>query len=364
MHTSGVLEISLSAITANYALCQQAVGADCIVAPAVKADAYGTGLEKVAPALWDAGARQFFVATLEEGMRLRGLLQNARIAVLNGVLPNTMVEFARNNLIPVINGPDQARIANDFARRDGVRLKSILHVDTGMNRLGFTEAEWQGFISAHDNYDALEIDTIMSHFASADELDNDFTEIQNAAFGKLTEALPFPARRSLANSSAIFRGSQFHYDMVRPGMCLYGLNPSPDLKNPMQSTARLSVPVLQVHAINAGEACGYGQSYKFDKASKLATVSLGYADGFLRSLSNRGALYWNGQACPIRGRVSMDTVIVEIGHLPEGAQPALGDRLEVLGDHQSADDLADAAGTIGYEVMTSLGARYAREYIG
>lgn len=363
MYSSGLLKISLSALQANYALVQDQVGASVVVAPAVKASAYGTGVDHAAPALWDAGARHFFVATIEEGIKLRGLVPGANIAVLNGVLPGTMEVLHRYKLTPVINGPAQAQIAAEFSKRNALKLNITLHADTGMNRLGFKLDELKKFFGDKHYYEALRIEYVMSHFSSADEQDNDFTDEQNSIFVETLKAIPFETKRSLANSAGIFRSPQFHYDMVRPGMCLYGLNPTPDAPNPMRPVVSLEVPVLQVHNVREMQSCGYGESYRFEKKSVLATVSLGYADGFLRSLSNKGRLYWNGNVCPIRGRVSMDTVIVEIGHLSEGARPQLGDMMEVLGPHQSADDLADACDTIGYEILTSLGSRYKREYI-
>lgn len=362
MHSSGILEISLSALQANYKLCDKKTGT-AIVAPAVKANAYGTGMTKVAPALWDAGARHFFVATIEEGVALRALLPKAQIAILNGVLPGTEEDFVTHSLTPILNGQAQAELIATYSKRNALKINSILHIDTGMNRLGFRAEEMEGFFSNPENTDGLDIKTIMSHFSSADEVEKPAAEKQYDLFENTLMHVPQGIQKSLANSAGIFRDERFHYDMVRPGMCIYGLNPTPHKDNPMRPVVSLSVPVLQIHKAKKGESAGYSETHRFEKDAVLATVSLGYADGFLRHLSSKANLYWNGSPCPVLGRVSMDTVILDISHLSESARPRIGDMMEVIGLHQSADDLAAQAGTIGYEILTSLGARYQRRYI-
>jgi alanine racemase len=199
----------------------------------------------------------------------------------------------------------------------------------------------------------------MSHFACADESESAMTAEQAQRFDKIAAAFPGTIR-SLANSSGVFRNNSYHYDLVRPGMAMYGLNPTPEAGNPMQPTVSLAVRLLQVRDAAKGETVGYGASHKLKKNARIGTVALGYADGFLRSGSGKATLYYEGAACPVVGRVSMDLVTVDLG----ATDAVAGHSLEVLGPDQDADTLAESLGTIGYEVLTGLGRRWGRHYIG
>jgi len=346
------LRIDLAAVAANYSIIKNKVGPDCVVAGVIKADAYGLGMAKIWTALENAGCPFYFVATPDEAFALRHLTQKP-IAVFGGVFRGAEEDFVRHNIIPVLNTMDDMERWRDAARTREVSLPAILHFDTGMNRLGFT--------SLPDNIDDknLDIKIVMSHFACADEKGHPLTAQQFSRFQTIATHFPH-AQKSIAGSSGVFRSASYACDMVRPGLALYGLNPTPEVKNPMRPVVSLSARILQVKKIPAGETVGYGASFRADKEINVATVALGYADGILRSLSNKGALYYEGQACPVIGRISMDAVTVDMGtHMP-----ASGTMLEVIGPHQSADDLAESAGTIGYEILTSLGARYHRVYTG
>lgn len=352
-----VLTINLAALVNNYALIQARVGAACAVAPAVKADAYGLGMAQCAPVLYVAGARQFFVALPEEGEALRRVLPHVEIFVLHGFSSGEGAIFEEANLIPVLNAPAQISAYAAEARRRGKSLPCALHCDTGMNRLGLKAQELSGI-----ELQGLELSLVMSHFTSSDELNSAFTAEQAAHFNSITRAFP-KVRRSLANSSGVFRSSAYHYDMVRPGYALYGGNPVPEQVNPMAAVVSLNAPVLQVHAVRAGETAGYGQSYRFERDGHVAVLGLGYADGFLRAGSNAACVYWHGIPLPIRGRVSMDLVICDLTQVPEQDFPMPGDIMEVLGPNQGIEALARAMGTIGYEVLTSLSSgRFARRY--
>lgn len=364
-HSAGQLILDMTALRHNYLLCCQKTGPSCEIGAAVKADAYGIGVHEAAPALYEAGCRNFFVATLDEGLTLRKILpaRDIRIAVLNGLQPDCEDIFDFQGLTPVLNSLEEIQRWELYAKRTRPFLKCIIHVDTGMARLGLPHNEQKTLIERASHYaKTLDIEYIISHFACADEKDHALTEQQFKQFEVLSEHFPF-SKKSLANSSGLFRDARYHYDLARPGMCLYGLNPLPESPNPMKPVARLDVPILQMRTIQAGDSVGYAASWIASKETKLATVQLGYADGFLRSLSGRGTLYWQNIPCPIIGRVSMDLTIVSLENLPEGLSPKPGDLMEVLGPNQSADDLANAAGTIGYEILTSLGARYHRTYI-
>ncbi len=362
---AGQLVINLQALQNNYQLCRDKVGSHCEVGAAVKADAYGIGIKEAAPALYASGCRTFFVATLDEGLNLRKILpdHDVKICVLNGLQADAEEIFDFHTLTPALNSLEEIERWAQYSKRTRPYLKCFLHIDTGMARLGLSEAETLSVKSrAGELANILDIEVVMSHFACADEKGHPMNDLQFERFEEAAE--PFLiAKKSLANSSAIFRDEKYHFDLARPGMCLYGLNPTPEQDNPMQDLVTLDVPLLQTRTLKAGESAGYGAGWVADKDTLLGTVQLGYADGFLRSHSNAGALYWHNYKCPIVGRVSMDLTIVSLEEVPEAMRPIAGDLLEVLGPHQSADDLSLSSSTIGYEILTSLGQRYARTYL-
>ncbi|MCB9982608.1 MAG: alanine racemase [Rhodospirillales bacterium] len=348
----GRLQIDLGALARNFQILKDTSRPGCGVAPAVKASAYGLGIEPVARRLIKEGAGVFFVASLDEALELRGIVGSGPVIyTLNGFEAERAALYKTEQISAVLNSGEALA---DFAMYGQQSPAPALHIDTGMNRLGVR-------VDALDNLDEQNFSLVMSHFACADEADNPMNDAQFVAFTKAAQRFE-NVPKCLANSSGIFRSANYHFDMVRPGMALYGLNPRPESDNPMAAVVNLSVPVLQVWDAKAGETCGYNATYRFDKNTKLCVVGLGYADGFLRSLSNNGALFWNGVACPIRGRVSMDLTIIDLSDIPENDLPRAGDMVEVIGPHQSADDLAASAGTIGYEILTALGPRYERVY--
>ncbi len=350
MTLSGKLDIDLSAISANYASIQAKAGKNCEVAAVVKANAYGLGMAAVAPALRGAGAKTFFVATLPEAIELRSVLgAEGMIAMLNGFIGSHASIYRSERITPILNSLEDAAA---YRAASGLP-PPIIHIDTGMNRLGIRPEDIEALSDINPSL-------VMSHFACSDE-DSPMNEAQFEAFKKAAAKFS-KAKKSLCNSSGIFRSDAYHFDLVRPGMALYGLNPTPDKINPMRPVVKISVPVLQIRKSQKGESAGYNATYRFEKETPLAIVSLGYADGFLRALSNKGTLYWNGIACPVRGRVSMDLTIVDLSNVPESHRPHQGDMMEVIGRHQSADDIAAACGTIGYEILTSLSRRYERNY--
>ena len=332
------LTIDLSAVAANYDLIKQRAG--CAVAGVIKADAYGLGMEKIWAALESRNCPFYFVATPDEALALRHLTKKP-VAVLGGVYAGAEDEFIRHNIIPVLNTPEDLERWRSAAKKHHIHLPAILHFDTGMNRLGFTVPPDQ------INADGLDIKIIMSHFSCADDKDHPLTAQQYERFQKIAAHFP-AAQKSLANSAGVFRSRDYCFDLARPGMALYGLNPTPETDNPMQPVVKLEARILQVKKIARGDTVGYGASFRAEKETNVATVALGYADGFPRSLSGSGTLYYNGYPCPVIGRVSMDAVTVDAGTQALRS----GEMLEVLGAHQSADDLAAAAGTIGYEILT------------
>lgn len=356
---SAWLTVDLGAIAANYDLFRNMAGPGCLTAAVVKADAYGLGAGQVVAALENCGCPFYFVATLDEALHLRRLTAKP-VAVLGGPYRGAEDEYVAARLMPVLNSLADIESWRGTAERHQVPLPALVHFDTGMNRLGLGPDEAARLRDDPEAAEGLAVPYVMSHFACADETDHPMTARQCALF--LEAAALFPAAgKSLANSSGVFRSESYRFDMIRPGMALYGLNPTPEAANPMMPVVRLEARVLQVRTVRKGESAGYGATFRFEKDARTATVALGYADGFLRSLGTRGVLYWNGGRCPIAGRVSMDTVIVILGDT--GPEPRPGEAMEVIGPAQDADALAVAAGTIGYEILTGLGSRYHRRYV-
>lgn len=354
---SSILNVDLNALAANYHVVKSRAG-NAETAAVVKANGYGLGLEPVFKTLHAKGCKTFFVATLEEGIKVRGFDPDVRIFILNGLFNGSEDEYRAHHLIPVLNSLESVKRWQHESKKQNAPLAAAYHFDTGMNRTGFDTGETQTILADPSIIlDGLTPVLMISHFACAEDLKHPANQKQIDAFRSI--ALSFSdIPKSLCNSSGVFHFADDHYDLVRPGYCLYGGNPTPENANPMQPVAYLKTRILQTRRAQKGESTGYGATHSFDQDTMLATVSLGYADGFLRSGSDRALLYWQGQACPVVGRISMDLVTVDISDVNQ--PPQAGDWLEVLGGHQSVDDLA--TGTIGYEILTSLGARYTRHY--
>jgi alanine racemase len=358
-HASAVLTIDLEAISRNYRLLAERVGPGVTCAGVVKADAYGLGADRVAPALYRAGCRTFFVAHLDEGLDLQThLARDVTIYVLNGLPSGSERDCAEAGIIPVLNSREQLEAWSDQARQRGRILPAVVQVDSGMSRLGMSPRE-VAELSGKDT-SVLDIQMVMSHLACADMPEHPANAHQLAAFQALAKRFP-AARQSLANSSGIFLGRNYHHDLVRPGAALYGLNPHPAQSNPMLPVVRLTAQVLQMREVAAGAHVGYGWTFRATKPTRLATLAIGYADGLQRAFGNGGAVYFRGRRLAVAGRVSMDSLTVDLGDLPPGML-ARGSQVEIIGGHQSLDALAAAAGTIGYEMLTSLGQRYERIY--
>jgi alanine racemase len=353
-----VLTIDLAAIVDNYGRLQRrASGAE--IAAVVKANGYGLGLPEVSRALWQGGCRSFFVAHPEEGLALRAALPDATIYVLHGLQEGAGAALAEAALIPVLNHPGELARYAALARARERRLPAAVQIDTGMCRLGFAEGEIEHLGRA--DLDALEVRLVMSHLACAEEADNPMNEEQHARFERLRALLP-AAPASLANSSGIFLGPAFHHQLCRPGVALYGVNPTPGRANPMAPAVTLEAPVLQVHEVGEAGSVGYGATWRTRAGARIATVPVGYADGYLRAASPRATARVQGHEVPLAGRVSMDLISLDVSALP-GDTVRPGIMVELIGGLDGVDRLAAAAGTIGYEVLTRLGSRFARRYI-
>ncbi|MBN9043464.1 MAG: alanine racemase [Rhizobiales bacterium 62-47] len=361
-YAGAVLTIDLAAVRRNYRSLRSRLGPRVRCAAVVKADAYGLGARYVAPALHAEGCRDFFVAHLEEGLSLRPHLPAAPIYVLNGLPIGGGAECINAGLVPVLNSVAQAEAWSRCARALGRRLPAVIQIDSGMNRLGMTERELSRWVAAGSQFAGIDVQFVMSHLACADARLHAANAMQIAKFQRLAQNFP-GSLLSLANSAGVFLGGDFHFDLVRPGSALYGINPLPGQANPMRAVVRLNARVIQIRDIDKGAHVGYGWDFCAEGPLRLATLSIGYADGLHRVLGKNGAVYCDGRALPIVGRVSMDSITIDISELPRD-RIVPGSEVEVIGDHQSVDDLAEAMGTIGYEVLTSLGRRFERNYLG
>ena len=358
-----VLSIDLGAIQKNWRyLASHAGSAEC--GAAVKGNAYGLGVEPVGRALWEAGCRSFFVARPKEGEELRGVLPEATIYVLDGLFPGQAEFYAQHNLLPALISIEEAKEWAAFGRVYGRKLPCAIHVDTGINRLGFSMDEYQAVLNDSATMDGLGVSLLMSHLACADEPKHPLNAKQRDAFKQVRAKLPgVPA--SLANSAGIFLGKAYAHDLVRPGIAIYGGNPTPALANPMHAVALLEGTILQTRDVETNQTVGYGATWKTSRRSRVAILGAGYKDGVPRSLSsgnsnNPPQVFLGGKRCPIIGRVSMDMMAIDVTDLTQAVKR--GDRAEILGPNILIDEAANWAGTISYELLTRLGSRYARLY--
>lgn len=370
-----ILSIDLDALVSNWRkLGSLAPQAEC--AAVVKADAYGLGAAQVGAALWRAGCRRFFVAHSTEAMALRAALPQesmpATIHILHGPAAGAEAELAAANLTPVLSSPGQIAAWRDTARRLERRLPAALHIDTGMNRLGLSAAEAEAALDDPATFAGIELVFLMSHLACSDEPDHPLNAAQRDGFAAWRHRLPH-LKASLANSAGIFLGTGFHHDILRPGIALYGSNPFPPEAGALHQIAKMAEVVqlegkiLQVRSVDRGESVGYGAGYIVEKPSRIATVAVGYADGFSRALSARGSAVIKGRRghvqVPIAGRVSMDLITLDVSALGE-QDCAPGMAVSLLGGGIDIDVQAAKGGTIAYELLTQLGRRYRRIYKG
>lgn len=357
------LEIDLAAIAANW----RRVAAETPhgrAAAVVKADGYGCGAVPVGRALYKAGARLFFTAHLSEAVTLRQALpqSDAEIGVFNGLLPGEAETYAAERILPVLNDLGQIAAWAEYCGRVGVPLPACVQIDTGMRRLGLPPYEIETLRNSPARLSGFDFRYLLSHMACGDDPAHAMNAAQRDAFTAACSALPKPSGGAmLAASSGAFLGPDYAFDWVRPGYALYGGNPVPGRPNPMAPVVRLTARILQTRRIAKGETVGYGASWAAEKPTHIATIALGYADGYLRSLSSRGVVHLDGTPIPVVGRVSMDLVTLDISAFPD-ASPGM--EVEVIGPRHGVDAVAEKAGTIGYEILTGLGARYARIYSG
>jgi alanine racemase len=356
--STGLIEIDLAALADNYRLMRaQAHGAE--IAAAVKADAYGLGAGRVGRALWDAGCRRFFVATLAEGVALRRMLPDGEIAVLNGLMAGDEAAFQASGLVPVLNDLDQVRRWDAACGKAGERSSAMIHVDTGMNRLGMSRDDAAALAaSPPDNF---QIAVVMSHLACARTPDHPLNARQLLRFRQGRTLFP-QAKASLANSAGVMLGEEYCFDIARVGIALYGANPIEGIPNPMKSVVRLSVRILQERSIEPGQTVGYDASFTATRRTRLAVIAAGYADGWPTTASGRGRVMIGGVAAPFAGRISMDLMILDVTDVP-ASLTAPGGMVDLIGRDWMSDAAAEAAGLISYELLTGLSRRFDRRYI-
>ena len=364
MTSTGLLTINTRAIANNWRLLSKRIQQQNPVnqcGAVIKADAYGLGVAPVAKALLAAGCEEFFVATLAEAIELREVVgKQPRVVVFGGISHGDGDEWQKYQLIPVLFEVSHVERWADKARVLGRPLACAIEMDTGMHRFGIGTEELQRLLQQDPLWDRLQVELFMSHLACADHPEHPLNGRQLQAFKEFAPQITsrYPSvQLSLANSSGLFLGEQFVFDLGRPGAALYGVNPTPKKNNPMQSVITLELPVMQHRTIAAGETVGYGATFKAKRETHLVTVFGGYADGLFRLLSNRGSAFYHGRPVPLVGRVSMDSMVFDVTDLE-----SIPSHLSLLDDSHGVDQMAAAANTIGYEILTSLGRRYQRRY--
>ena len=350
------LTINLAALVENWHMIARKVSpAEC--GATIKADGYGCGAREVAKALWDAGCKTFFVALPMEGKQVRDALPEAIIYVLDGLFAGQADFYISHNLRPCLIGPEDL---SEWADVTDGKHKAAIHIDTGINRLGFDRAQAEALAGNAELIRRAGLCLLMSHLASGDDETNPSNANQRDRFASLRKLFRnLPA--SLANAPGTFLGPDFSHDLVRPGVALYGGNPLSGKPNPMQPVVSLTAPVLQVRDVAAGDGVGYGATWRADRQSRIAVIGVGYADGLMRAMSWPAKVCIAGQMAPIVGRVSMDMITIDVTDMdPEHV--CRGTKAELLGANIGVDDWAHWSGTLSYEILTCLGRRYAKVY--
>ena len=350
------MRVDLGALTENYRTLKR-IAEPSRCAAVVKANAYGLGVSQVATALVSAGCDAFFVATAEEAAELRELTGQEDIFVLEGVDEETVARISDVRAVPVLNTYEEARL---WALTAGPAARCILHLDSGMSRLGMSSGDVARLLADERVFQALAIDYVMTHLACADETGHPYNAEQMARFAAMRSRLP-QYKTSIANSSAILLDSSYHGDLVRAGIALYGGNPQPGQPNLMREVVRVEGRVIQRREVELEVSVGYGATARVKESTQLATVGFGYADGYPRNLSNKGYVVAGGRKTPVVGRVSMDSLVVDVSKIPE-RDSAEGSWVRLIGGGVDLDQLAEEAGTISYELLTGIGPRVKREY--
>jgi len=357
-----VLTIDEDAIAWNYNFLRRRAGS-AEVGAAVKADAYGLGAIKIVEVLRDIGCSTFFTAHYSEAVELREVFDDISIVVLHGIRARDYREALAYNIIPTINHLNDMKSMGDFARSAGKEFPAFVHIDTGMNRLGLSPSEQRLLAEDLSLLKGIKVKAWMSHFACADDFDSLMTARQRDRFVEAVRPLP-AAPASICNSSGIFWGEDYLFDLLRPGIALYGGNPTPGVDNPMKPVVELCAPIIQIRDVASSMTVGYGAAHKVERhKGRIATVAIGYADGYSRYLGEKGVVMIGGFSAPVVGRVSMDLLTVDVSDVPE-SKAHIGAMATLIGEHRTIDQIAAECGTIPYEILTGLGGRIVKEYVG
>jgi alanine racemase len=358
-----ILEIDLNRLVENYNILRSKLQQDTICAAVVKANAYGVGARHITGALASVGCEDFFVANLDEALDIRHSVSDENVYVLHGVDDKETAETCTSyNIIPVISSVPQLETWYKHCKNSDEKLPMVLHIESGMGRLGLQEEDLKYINKHHHLLSNCSIRQVMSHLSCADEPDHPHNYHQLTMFKEiLFDYFNYKSKASLANSSGIFLGDDYHFDMVRPGCAIYGVNPTPHQANPMKNIITLKAKVLQKRILDYDYAISYGATYKASKGDKIAILEYGYADGYFRCLSNGSYVNYLGHKLPVIGRVTMDMIIIDASALQE-QEFAKMDFVELINDEITVDEIAKRAKTIGYEVLTSLSPRAKRIY--
>ena len=364
--TGSILTVDLNVLAKNFSYLKKCIAKNAVCSAVVKSNAYGLGLEKVVSRLLTEGCHSFFVAMMDEAIELRGYLKqqnkDADIYLLNGLPKGIEKDLTEYKITPVLNSIPEIEFWAAYGKRNLNEFKAIINIDTGMSRLGLDTREMDYLLKKPELTDHIDMTYLMSHLACADDKENRKNEQQRRLFEEYRLKL-LPKKSSLANSAGIFLGKEYHYDLVRPGAAIYGLQPIINEINKVHQVINLKGRIIKTLTVDQGKSVGYGATYKVTRQSRLATVALGYGDGYFRTLGNRGHGYIGNNKVPIVGRISMDLVTFDVTDISE-KDSGTGAMIEIIGPRYTVDNLAADAGTIGYEILTSLGERYFRKYVG
>lgn len=356
-----VLNINLKSIKNNYKKIKKKVNSNCIVAATVKANAYGLGIKKIVPKLYRSGCRYFFVATTNEALEVRKVNKSISIFILNGLVTSDLSIIHKYNLIPIINNLSELKRIEKYQVKIKKSLKIAIHFDTGMSRLGLDKNETKLILENKEKYiNFSNVVLVMSHLACADTPSKKKNSYQLENFCKIIKYFP-NTKHSLANSAGILLGKKYHFDMVRPGISLYGGNPLKDSKNIYDNVINLKAKIIQVRNISKNDTIGYGATFKAKKNMIIGTVPLGYADGFSRLFSNNFEGYIGHQKISIVGRVSMDLITFDVTNV-KGISKNKNVYVDIIGNKNNINNICKRISTIPYEVLTKLGKRYNRTY--
>ncbi len=362
-HATAVIDIDLEIIKHNYLFLQSNLAPGCQSAAVLKANAYGLGASRIGKALLEVGCQHFFAATLEEAIELRQALKNSQISIfkLNGLLPGMEKLCLEYDITPVLNAPEQISFWAQVAKNYGRRLPAAFHIDTGLCRAGINREYGPEIANDTELFSYLDIKFILSHLACSDQPGHEKNKIQLDRFKNVLQYFPhIPA--SFCNSHGIFLGKDYHFQQVRPGRSLYGVGSRSLTAQGFRQAIQVYVKILQVRDVAPGESVGYNATYHISRPSRLAILSMGYADGLLRTRTHKGVFHIQGHPAYIAGRISMDLVTVDVTDVPQQYLYP-GAWVEYIGDHMSVDDAAEAAGTISHEILVNLGSRYFKNYL-